>query len=245
MKTQQIFRNAKIAFALSLFLVGCGAQKNSSSDVTSGSTSLSSTSTLASARCSHDIDNLTDISIRLRIYEDGTSGQTRNDLIRVKFDRFPSQFSNSDTSAVQLWTRTIDSVGNWGTWIRVPFYVERYTAAGVSRTPYTYTDLTWAQLKQLGSYFGVSNSTGQELFQSLVFLAQLPDVSISKVLTVKTYMTSTQPETSALIPQFKANPKEYAKDKPQALVNMHPLGYLWNNSYTEEQYQYEANQFCF
>jgi hypothetical protein len=240
-------KSIKIGFFASLsvlLLSGCGAQKfqTNSGGLTSGSSTLGSTSA-AAAKCSHDIDNLANLSTRLKVYEDGTSG-IRNDLIRVKFNRFPTEFTNA-TDAVKLWTRTVDGNGTWGAWHTVSFYVERYTTNGIVRSPYKYSDLTWAQMQQLGSFFGVPATTASEFLNSVVLLAELGDLNVAKVLTTKVYMSATSPEVTTLIPQFKANPREYAKDHPQALLDLHPLAYLWNNNYTEDQYAYEANQFCF
>jgi hypothetical protein len=243
-KEIQILTLAILAFVA---LSGCGAQKfqTNNGGIITGNTNLSSTSpNAAAAKCSHDVDNLSDLSIRLKVFEDPSSG-VRNDLIRVKFDRFPTYFTN-DSDAIQLWTRTVDSAGNWGPWHKVAFYVERYNSSGILRTPYKYTDITWGQLKQIADYFGMGTSlSAPEMFGSVVLLAQLDDASVSKVLDVKIYAGSNSPDTLALIPQFAANPKEYAKNHPSVLQALHPLQALASANYTEEQYAYEANQFCF
>lgn len=225
-----------------LFLAGCGASKSQSA--ASGSSEQSSTSAnSALTKCSIDTDNRSNLGIRMKVYEDGSTG-VRNDLIRVKFHKFPTEFTG-DGDAIKLWTRTVDNAGNFGPWHTVPFMVERYTTAGLQRSPYKYSDLTWAQMKQLGSYFSISASTANEFMNSVVLIAELPDVNMSKAMTAVTYMASSSPEVTALIPQFAANPRVYAKDHPQALLDIHPLAYLWNNNYSDAQYAYEANQFCF
>lgn len=224
-----------------LFLSGCGASK--SQTAASGSSEQSSTSTSALAKCSIDTSNKSNLGVRMKVYEDGTSG-VRNDLIRVKFTKFPTEFTNA-SDGLQLWTRTVDNAGNFGPWHKVSFLVERYTTAGLQRAPYTYSDLSWAQMQQLGSYFGVAASSASEFLNSVVLIAQLPDVNMSKAMTAVAYMTGSSAEVTALIPQFAANPRVYAKDHPQALLDIHPLAYLWNNNYSDAQYAYEANQFCF
>jgi len=125
--------------ALAICVTGCGSS-NFTSPSGSSSTILSSTSS-AITSCSHDVSNQSNLSTRLMVYSDANG--SRADLIRMKFDRFPTTFSNSDSDALELWTRTIDSNGNWGTWKQVSFYVELYTSsAAVTRSSYLYNDLT-------------------------------------------------------------------------------------------------------
>jgi hypothetical protein len=229
-------------------LLGCGAQKFQTATAV-GTTDQSSTSTAgkAAVNCSHDVDNLEDLSIRMRLFQDG-SGTVRNDLVRIKFDRFPESFTNNDDAAIQVWTRTVDTNGNWGTYHKLSFYLEKYSSGGVMRTPYKYTDITWKGLKEIAATFGMSSSlTAPEFFGGVVLLVELNDTSgVSKVITVKTYDDkASSPETTALIPTFLANPREYAKSHSAALQALHPLQALYNTAYTEDQFQYEANQFCF
>ena len=178
------------------------------------------------------------------VYSDANG--SRADLIRVKFDRFPTTMSDADTNAIELWTRTIDSAGNWGTWHQVSFYVELYTSsAAVTRSTYLYNDLTWAQLKQFATNWGVSYTNSADLMGHLTLLAQLSDTTLSKTLTAKIYETSDSPEVTALIPSFQANPTTYAADHPSALYAYHPLQSMTGSNVSDQQYVYEASQFCF
>ncbi len=182
--------------------------------------------------------------MKLKVFEDSMNG-LRTDWIRVRFERFPSEFSNDNSSALQLWSRTIDSSGNWGAWYKVPFKIEYYTTMSVSVTSVSYTDLTWAQMIQIADSFGIARANAQQAIASMVLRAELPDTSASKILTVKLYMSGSSPEVTSLLPPFKANPREYAKDRPVALQNLHPLLSLTNANLSESQYQTSANQFCF
>ena len=233
-----------IAVAAALTLFGCGASKlqTNAGGLISGSTISSSTSG-SIAKCSHDLDNLSDLSIRLKVYED-SSGTARGDLIRLKFDRIPTSFSATGDNAFELWSRTADSGGSWGAWHKVSFYIES-TGAKVTRAPYLYSDLTWTQMQQLATYFGMTGADASTFFASVQIIAQLTDTTVSKVLTAKLYMTSSSPETTALIPTFPANPNNYAQNHPAVLQALHPLQALANSKYSEDQYLYEANQFCF
>ena len=119
----------------------------------------------------------------------------------------------------------------------------RATGAGGRRTTRRSGAAETIFLSAVG--FGIARANAQQAIASMVLRAELPDTSASKILTVKLYMSGSSPEVTSLLPPFKANPREYAKDRPVALQNLHPLLSLTNANLSESQYQTSANQFCF
>lgn len=229
-------------------LVGCGASKeaiNNGSNLPSGPGLSGNTQALA--KCSIDMDNHADFGMKLQAVDDGQFG-LRSDLVRVRFIRIPSDFADNDQNALQLWTRTIDSSNNWGQWKTLRFYVEYRNSQGqMARTPYTYQDATWGTLKQIALSFGVTTTSASDFFGKFQLVAQLDAQGIAKTITAALYPENSNDvlDITALAPIFDASPTSYATTHPQALVDLHPLQALGGMSYSKEQFEFEAEKFCF
>lgn len=236
----------KSGFVVVLFIMlsSCGSSKNAISSNNSNSiTNLPNGAALG--KCSIDMSNQSDFGMKLQAYEALGSG-LRSDLIRIQFIRFPSEFSSSDASAIQLWTRTIDQSGNWGAWQNVRFYFEHRSANGQTRmTPYSYQDITWKDLKQVALSFGLTVSSASDFFRQIQLVAQLD--SNAKTITAALYQNGQNQAKyiTALAPIFDANPISYQQNHPKALVDLHPLQNLMNTNFTNSQFEFELNKFCF
>jgi len=238
----------KFIFTTIIFVIlsSCGSSKNAISSDTNNSTA-NLPNGAAVGKCSIDMTNQPDFGMKLQAYESEASG-LRSDLIRIQFIRFPSEFSSSDASAIQLWTRTIDRFGNWGNWQNVRFYFEHRSANGKTRmTPYSYQDITWKDLKQVALAFGLNVSSATEFFRQIQLVAQLDVNSNAKTITAALYQNGQNQakHITALAPIFDANPKNYQQNQPQALAVLHPLQSLINTSFTNSQFEFEINKFCF
>lgn len=249
MNTNQIQRkSAQTLAALSLLAVlsSCGHSKQSVGTGSSVTNNLAQGASVA--KCSIDMSNKSDFGMKLQAYESSSHG-VRSDLIRIQFIRFPSDFSNSDASAVQLWTRTIDTAGNWGSWHNVRFYIEfRRRDGQILTSPHAYQDITWKDLKLVASSFGLDSSDARSFFSQIQLVAQLDINNDAKIITAALYQGGQQQATNsitALAPIFDANPKTYQQSKPQALYDLHPLQSLTNSNFTNSQYEFEINKFCF
>jgi len=201
----------------------------------------------AVGKCSADMSNQADFGMKLQAYEHETQG-LRSDLVRIKFIRFPRNFSSSEASALQLWTRTIDRAGNWGSWQNIRFYFEYTNENGQTlTTPFAYQDITWRDLKKVASSFGLSVTNANSFFNQINLVAQLDINMNAKTITAALYQNGGQnaQHITGLAPIFDANPKTYQQNRPHALVALHPLQSLMNTNFKNEQFEFEINKFCF
>lgn len=235
-----------ILLGLFMILSACGSSKQSiSNEGSTNSPYLLAGS--AVGKCSIDMSNQPDFGMKLQAYESASEG-LRSDLIRIKFIRVPNSFSDSDASSLQLWTRTIDRNGNWGSWQNIRFYFEFKNANGqVFTTPYAYQDMTWRDMKLVASSFGLNVSDASNFFSQIQLVVQLDINSNAKTITAALYPNggNTSQHITALAPIFDANPKNYQANQPQALVALHPLQNLLNTSFSNSQFEFEMNKFCF
>lgn len=230
-----------------LSLIGCGAQTVSKQ---AGSTDYASTavqmySGQAIARCSHDVANFPNLGVRLMSTE-LQHNQGSSFYYRLQFDRFLDGF-NSANQAIEIWSTSVDSQGNRRPPQRVSFQIERKLNGAFQRvSPYTYNDLTFADMQSIGSVNQIASSTGRE-FLGATNLLIFPD-SQAQILTVAIYQNdggAASAQVELLIPQFYANPTEYAGTHPAALQQLHPLRDMAGGTWTPAQYENEANRFCF
>ena len=248
MKTRQAQISVFALAALTIFLVsGCGATKSGGGASPSGASSLASTASAVPAGqaiCGQDVANLSDLGINLKVFQD-SAGTFHKDLVVIKFDRIPSQLSGNANSAFEIWSRTIDSSGNYGAYQQLSFYLQ--TTSGVS-TPYAYTDLTWSQMQQIATYFGITVTTAGQFFTTINVVAQLTDLSSgTKIITPKVYDASSSysPEVTALVPMYAANPNEFNQTNAAAAQALHPLQSIKAQALSTSQFQNATNQFCF
>ena len=253
MKSRQSQLSITALTLLSVFLIsGCGAKTTDNGGTSASSVNLSAGAALGTtsiptgqAICGQDVANLTDLGIHLKTHQD-SSGILRSDLIVIKFDRIPSQLSDNSDSAFEVWTRTVDSMGNYGTYQQMSFFLE--TASGGASTPYSYTDLTWSQMQQIATYFGMTITTASQFFAQINVVAQVTDISTStKLITPKVYdaLSSYSPQVTAIAPMYAANPNEFAQSNVAAVQALHPLQSQKSQSYSTAQFQTLSNQFCF
>ncbi len=241
-------------------MVGCSSQSSNSSPgstatTTSGNTTSSSnfnSSGQALTNCSHDIANISDLSMGLEVYSSG--GVQNMNSIRVRFNAFPAAFVNAG-STIAFWAYGTDSSGSYTTMTEVPFTLEHYTGTGsftsISSSMYT---LTWQQLASIATTNGVSNSSAAVTLQNITFVIDLSSVSTSTVLSAALYTngmgTSAAPASpdrylQALIPSFLANPNNYILTHNSTLLGLHPFYANRNSGYTETQFSTLGSNLCF
>lgn len=230
-----------------LSLISCGPQKVQSNVATTPQSNVASsydTSGRPVASCSHDIANLSDLSIRLETYSN--NGVENTNWIRVKFDRFPSNFTSS-SSAIAFWSRTVDSNGNNLPMTSAPFFLEVKNGGVFSQISSEMTELTWANLMTIAGQNSVSTSSAQSALASISFVVKLDNAGSASVMSAALYYSGSAADryVEALIPKFFANPTDYASNHPNTLVNLHPLKYMLGGSWTAEQFVSESQKYCF
>jgi hypothetical protein len=202
----------------------------------------------ALGRCSVDMSQDPEFGIKLKTYE-GLNQNPSVELIQIQFLRIPSVFGQSDDHALQLWTRTVTSAGQWGSWQNLRFFI-LYSASGQTRvTPHSYKDLTWKDLKAIASSFGVPVQNPSQFFHQFHLLAEMDARGDGKIITPTLYAGSQKTDIShhitALAPVFDANPNRYQLTHPQVLMALHPLKSFLGYGFTKSQYEFEINRFCF
>ncbi|GIL18708.1 MAG: hypothetical protein BroJett040_24590 [Oligoflexia bacterium] len=250
MKNSNMIQILALTAIAGLSLIGCGAQKVTNG---SGSTDFASSAYMANysgqpiARCSHDVANFPNLGVRMMATQINQQySQNASFYFRLKFDRFVDGFNTAD-QAIQVWTTSVDSMGNRRPPQRINFQLERVVGGAVQQaSPYTYNDLTFSDMQSIGTANGFSVADGKDFF-STVSLLVFPDDQ-AQILTVTVYQTDGSGPTSQvelLIPQFYANPTDYALNHPQVLQQLHPLRDMVGGAWTAAQYENEANRFCF
>ncbi len=238
---------------LAITLSSCGSSKSyddSSVDSTQTETLDDNLNPIpqAKGKCSIDMSNNNNLGFKLKAYESTTEG-LRSDLLRTQYIRFPSDFAADLNNSLVLWTRTIDSAGNWGQWQQVSFYIE-HLGQGGGKSPYSYNEFTFQQMQDYGKVFNMTITSASQFFSSFQIVAQLDAQGNSKIITSKIYYNQSTdqnsgPEATALAPLFDANPISYKGSHPESLYNLHPLQSLIGYSYTNSQFEYELNRYCF
>lgn len=243
----QITQNLKItlvAFLALTSLVACSSGGDSGS---SPSPSPVSPSSKALTSCSKDVAGQSDMGMNLQVYS--SNGAQNTNVIRVRFNSFPSNFSNN-SSAIVFWAYGTDSSGNYTSLTQVPFALELYDGAGGFKliSGYVYS-LTWQQLAQVAANNGVGNSNAASALQSITFRVNVSNAATSTILQASLYLggiaASGTPDRSlpALMPIFHANPSVYLEGHNQTLANMHPFKASPNLSETD--YTNMGQKLCF
>lgn len=226
--------------------VGCGPQKVQSGAAPVGSQTVDP-SGKPLATCSHDVANISDLSVRSQTYQVG--GIENSNWIRVKFDRFPSTFTDQN-AAIIMWTKTMDISGNSLTPVQAPFFLEVPNGVGqFKQISQEMTSLSWSQLSAYATQNGISTSSAQTTLASITFVVKLDGAALSaNILTATLYLSSSNTPSrwvESLIPKFYANPVDYNVSHATYMQNLHPLKYMLGGSWTTAQYLSEDQRFCF
>ena len=227
-------------------LVGCGSSY-SNGVATPDPVNTLSPGEITKARCSHDIDNQADFAVKAMTSE--TNGIVDSGKVRLKFEKFPAaNFSTSGSALMAVFAKQVDAAGTVGTWQQVNFgFAKGATGSFTDASPYQYGSMTWDQLKQLGSYNGITATTPDDIFSQLSLIVDISaNASTIKALAVKLYNGSYSPEILVLIPAFEADPKQYNITHPSTyLQNLHPLKQYASSNWTQAQYLQQSQNFCF
>ena len=243
-----------IGVVLASGLIGCGP-KTISSNNTSGQFSFASTSTTTSttnsgvmASCSHDIDNKANISLRAMAVTNGSTLDATK--VRVKFDRFPTTFSNSSVSTLRFYPFTYNTSAVSSAASQLNFSME-VKSGGSFMSIYNgslISEVSSSQLVAAANAAGVAGTTASEVLAYVNFNLMIDDTS-SDMITAVTYEGTSSGYTDRidiLKPRFLANPSEYAgTGRPAVLQGLHPLQYMINGGWTNDQFKTESDRYCF
>ncbi|MCS6838956.1 MAG: hypothetical protein NZ480_08925 [Bdellovibrionaceae bacterium] len=227
-----------------LLASGCGFNKQNISKNNQSLTNLTLGSQQSLAECSIDMSQNPELGIKLQVLDDPQFGKLYH-LIRVKFIRIPDSFGSQDQHALQLWTRTITPSNTWGEWQNVRFYFQRRVGESWLRTPYSYQDITWEDMKRVAQYLGISVSDAKQFFSQIELVAILDQEGNAKIITPSLYLSNDSIKfVTALAPLFDANPNRYTNSKPSNLSKLHPLQSLIGTDFSDGQFLFEIQKFC-
>lgn len=241
-------------------MVGCGSSKTgdgfgSADESSTDQTQINVPAGTAMAACSEDVEGLSDLKVRLMVYQD-SYGKVRPDYVRLQINKAPSGWQS----------------GNWD------LYIYRWTAASDGNTSIDSTPLQYQWERKVGSGFSLMASTWYQVFnwaevvQMVDYVKESAQVDLPKdspqafanvaslLVGLKDTTNSYQvlrlvfkngntvmKEANVLIPTFIANPEKYNADPrhPPILQTLHPLKSRLGQTWTEANYLEFARSFCF
>jgi hypothetical protein len=247
-----------LAVVALLGTVACSSQQGATLNYGTGSTGFITggagynSAGQALASCSASTSAVADFNMSLENYTMG--GSTYNNWIRIRFNAFPANFTNS-SALLTFWAYGTDSYGNFTGMVQVPFFVEKYSGIGsytqISQSAYS---LSWATMQTLASQNGGSSASGNLAVETMDFVIQLDNYPNATVIDAALYMSGAGDGTyivnadryaAGLIPTFLANPNDYAATHPSTLLSLHPFAGLMSSGESESQFEALAQGLCF
>lgn len=235
-------------------VISCGPKTVANTVENSGSNSFASTSVSTStnttnADCSRDVDNQSAIGITAMSAYTSYYNTYDSTRLHVRFDRFPSTFSNYSNSALRFYGFTYDSSGN-ATAHQLNFSLE--TKSGSTFTALnggaTWSEISSADLVTAANNAGISGTTAAAVLSSLKFNLVLDWTNLD-MITAVTYENNSASVTNrvdVLKPRFLANPTEYNNTgRPLVLQKLHPLYNYLSSGWTTSQYKSQTDTLCY
>jgi hypothetical protein len=241
-------------------LMGCGPQK---SGMTSGSDNSASTSNpdlanktvaelnaLGYLACTRDANNESDLLVRSMLYSDPFSGIVNHRYLRLKFERFPTNFTGTAANpAFGVFASTMSSDGAETPATPLKFGFEKHTNGFQALGPMTYQGASWADMVNIINYYQLGYTAGDTMMNNVTLIVDLAGFEtvenlVIKVATYDTGLTLVK-QVNLLAPTFLANPNQYNATHPAAANNLHPLRYMTGTTWTQGQYVAQTQQFCF
>ncbi len=242
----------------SVFIVAysnCSSQSSNSGTASIVNGTIPSTTNSAGqsiTNCSRDVAGISDLSMNLEVYS--SNGVLNENLIRVRFNSFPSTFINN-SSTLTFWAYGTNSSGGYTSAVQLPFYLEHYTGSStftsISSEIYA---LTWQNLSSTATSYGVSNSSAATALQNITFVVDFNYAPAATILSAGIYTngvgTAAAPVSpdrylKALVPSFLANPNNYITTHNNTLLTNHPFYSYMSSNNTEAQYTSLGTGLCF
>lgn len=241
-------------------LIACGPQKSGDSEdfgsTDPGGASFSTLTELYNngyVACSRDIAAYGDFGAKVMLFIDPISGTINQRYLRLKFDRFPTNYyGTSNNPSFAVWGATVSSNGVEAPAQQLAFSFEKHVGGSFqplgSGQP-SYYSANWQDLKNLISYHGFSYTSGDMMMKDVTLLIDLASFADAPNLVVKVASYDSTPTLlktlNILTPYFKANPNEYYTNHPLVLRNIHPLSYMSTGTWTQSQFVSESQKNCF
>lgn len=212
------------------------------------------------ALCSQgkDIKSSTGLTLTLRAITNPQGGYYP-DTVALALETIPEKFK-TENEYLQFWRWKVNTNNeiSMDTSAPLSFYIVRKdTNQYISEA---LTKISWNELQTLIVNYNIPATTLEESFQQLRFIVSTRDVSlVYDVLRTNFYSPDTnvsQFQVDALIPVYDANPNDYqyipteksntttAVSRPSILLQMHPFYSQMSQSWSDADYQSQADTLC-